>query len=37
MLSFPKQVDNAHRGHWLAVWLIVPVVLIRLAQGMSSK
>jgi len=38
MLSriFPRQIDNAYRGHWLGLWLIVPVVLIRLAQGISS-
>ena len=38
MLSriFPKQIDNRYRGHWLGAWLIVPVVLMRLAQGVAS-
>lgn len=33
---FPKTIDNTYRGHWLGLWLIVPVVLIRLAQGVSA-
>jgi len=38
MLSriFPKQIDNAYRGHWLAIWLLVPVVLLRLVIGFNS-
>jgi hypothetical protein len=34
---FPKQVDNAsYRGHWLAIWLLVPIVLMKLAQNTAS-
>ncbi len=33
---FPKQFDNTYRGHWLAVWLFVPIVLARLAMGTNS-
>lgn len=37
MLSrlFPKQIDNDYRGLWLAIWLLVPVVLIKLAMGFN--
>jgi hypothetical protein len=30
---FPKQFDNTYRGHWLAIWLFVPVVLLKATQG----
>ncbi len=33
---FPKQIDNAYRGHWLAIWLMVPIVLLRLVIGFNS-
>ncbi|MDE2134692.1 MAG: hypothetical protein KGM97_06700 [Alphaproteobacteria bacterium] len=33
---FPKQFDNTYRGHWLAIWLFVPVVLMELAMGANS-
>lgn len=33
---FPKQIDNAFQGHWLAVWLLVPVVLVKLAMDVNS-
>lgn len=38
MLSriFPKQFDNAYRGHWLALWLFVPVMLVRAIEGVNS-
>jgi hypothetical protein len=29
---FPRQFDNAYRGHWLAIWLFVPVMLLQAAQ-----
>jgi hypothetical protein len=32
---FPKQFDNDFRGHPLAVWLLVPIVVIRLLQGVN--
>jgi hypothetical protein len=33
---FPRQFDNLYRGHWLAIWLFVPVVLVKAAQGVNS-
>jgi hypothetical protein len=35
MLSrlFPRQIDNDFRGHVLAVWLLVPLTLMKLFQG----
>ncbi len=30
---FPKQFDNTYRGHWLAIWLFVVVMLLTAAQG----
>jgi|CXWL01.1.fsa_nt_gi hypothetical protein len=30
---FPKQFDNNYRGHWLAIWLFVPIILLRAAQN----
>jgi hypothetical protein len=30
---FPKQFDNDYRGHWLAIWIFVPVVLVKLIMG----
>lgn len=37
MLSriFPKQIDNAYRGHWLAILLLVPVVLLKFFMGLN--
>ena len=38
MLSriFPKTFDNVFRGHWLGLWLFVPVVLLKLIIGANS-
>jgi hypothetical protein len=33
---FPRQFDNNYRGHWLAIWLFVPLVVARLAMGTNS-
>ena len=33
---FPKQIDNTYRGYWLAVWLLVPIVLVKTAMGLNS-
>jgi hypothetical protein len=33
---FPRQFDNAYRGLWAAVWLFVPVVVLRLVMGFNS-
>lgn len=33
---FPKQFDNTFRGHWLAIWIFAPVVLMELAMGANS-
>lgn len=32
---FPRQFDNTYRGYWLAVWILVPLVLAKLAMGIS--
>lgn len=29
----PRQLDNDFRGHVIAIWLLVPVVLVKLLQG----
>jgi hypothetical protein len=38
MLSqiFPKEIDNTYRGRWLALWIFVPVVLLKATQGVNS-
>jgi hypothetical protein len=38
MLSriFPQQIDNTYRGYWLAIWLLVPLVLAKMAMGANS-
>ena len=33
---FPRQFDNTYRGHWLAVWILVTVVLLELVIGANS-
>jgi hypothetical protein len=33
---FPKAFDNVFRGHWLGLWLFVPVVLLKLVIGFNS-
>lgn len=33
---FPKQFDNAYRGHWLAIWLLGFYALIKALQGTMS-
>lgn len=37
MLSrlFPKQIDNDYRGYRLAIWILVPIVLLKLAMGFN--
>ncbi len=37
MLSrlFPKQADNAYRGSPLAIWILVPILLMKLAMGVN--
>jgi hypothetical protein len=32
---FPKQFDNTYCGHWLAIWIFVPVVLVKLIMGVN--
>lgn len=32
---FPKQIDNDYRGRMLAIWLLVPLALVKLLQGAS--
>src|SRR5438105_1179417 len=33
---FPTQFDNTYRGHWLAIWILVPVVLLELVISVNS-
>ncbi len=33
---FPKQFDNAWRGHWLAIGFLIPVVLLKSMMGVNS-
>jgi hypothetical protein len=33
---FPRQFDNRYRGNRLAIWLLVPVILIELLIGANS-
>lgn len=37
MLSriFPRQIDNTYQGHVLAIWLLAPVVLLKMAMGFN--
>ncbi len=37
MLSnlLPKQIDNGYRGHALAIWLLIPIVLMKLLMGVN--
>ena len=30
---FPKQIDNAYRGYLLAIWLLVPIVLVKMIMS----
>lgn len=32
---FPRVMDNDYRGYWLAVWLLVPLVLLKLVMGFN--
>ncbi len=33
---FPERLDNRYRGHPLAIWLLVPIVLLKLMIGANS-
>ncbi len=33
---FPKQFDNAYRGHWIAIAIFILVVLLKATQGVNS-
>ena len=32
---FPKQIDNTYRGYWLALWIYVPIILMKFAMGIN--
>ncbi len=32
---FPRQIDNTYQGHVLAIWLFVPVVLLKTLMGFN--
>jgi hypothetical protein len=33
---FPRKFDNTYRGYWPAIWLLVPIVVLRLIMGGNS-
>ena len=33
---FPKQFDNAFRGNQIALWLFVPIIVLKLVIGVNS-
>ena len=33
---FPRQIDNAYRGHKLAIWILALVALLKAVQGVQS-
>jgi hypothetical protein len=33
---FPNAFDNVFRGHWLGLWLFVPVIILKLIIGFNS-
>ena len=33
---FPRQFDNNYRGHWLAIWILVAILLLKSLQGVQS-
>jgi len=33
---FPERLDNHYRGHRLAIWLLIPIVLVKLMIGANS-
>lgn len=35
-LLFPRRLDNEFRGRRAGLWLLVPVVLVKLAMGLNS-
>lgn len=32
---FPKQIDNTYRGYRLAIWLLVPIVVVKMIMGFN--
>ena len=30
---FPKQINNTYGGYWLAVWLLLPIVLVKMIMS----
>ena len=32
---FPKQIDNTYRGHQLAIWLLVPIIVVKMTMGFN--
>lgn len=33
---FPRQFDNAYRGYRFAIWLFIPIVIVKLGMGANS-
>ena len=32
----PRIIDNSYSGHRLAIWIIIPIILMKLVMGLSS-
>jgi len=33
---FPGQFDNTYRGHWLGLWLLIPVMIVKGVQSVDT-
>jgi hypothetical protein len=33
---FPGRIDNTYRGHWLALWLLGGLILVKVAIGLGT-
>lgn len=33
---FPRHFDNTYRGHWLGLWLFIPVMLVKGIQSVDT-
>lgn len=33
--TFPKQIDNTYRGRRAAIWLLVPIIVVKMIMGFN--
>ena len=33
---FPAQFDNTYRGHWLGLWLFIPIIVVKGIQSVDT-